>query len=54
VDKLIGLEGPTAEREAIKKAGGPDDEPEAQLVVPESVLEHSPDEREAIRSLLKG
>ena len=54
VDKLIGLEGPTAEREAIKKAGGPDDEPEAQLVVPESMPEHSPDEREAIRSLLKG
>ena len=53
VDKLIGLEGPDAEREAMKKAGGPEDEPEA-LIVPESGPEHSADEREAIRSLLKG
>ncbi len=54
VDKLIGLEGPDAEREAIRKAGGPEDAPEAQLIVPESGPEHSADEREAIRSLLKG
>ena len=53
VDKLIGLGGPDAEREAMKKAGGPEDEPEA-LIVPESGPEHSPEDREAIRSLLKG
>ena len=53
VDKLIGLEGPDAEREAMRKAGGPEDEPEA-LIIPEAGPEHSADEREAIRSLLKG
>jgi len=53
VDKLIGLEGPDAEREAMQKAGGPEDEPEA-LIIPEAGPEHSADEREAIRSLLKG
>jgi len=54
IDKLIGLEGPDAEREAIKRAGGPDDEPESSLIIPESVPTHSPEDREAIRSLLKG
>lgn len=52
VDKLIGLEGPEAERDAIRRAGGPEDEP--ALIVPESSPAHSADDREAIRSLLKG
>lgn len=54
VDKLIGLEGPDAEREAIKKAGGPADDAPAGLIVPESAPEHSAEDREAIRELLKG
>ena len=54
IDKLIGLEGPDAEREAIKKAGGPEDEAVSSLIVPESVPTHSAEDREAIRSLLKG
>lgn len=54
VDKLIGLEGPEAERDAIRKAGGIEDDPADALVVPESGPEHSAEDREAIRSLLKG
>jgi trigger factor len=54
IDKLIGLEGPDAEREAIKRAGGPEDEAEPALIIPESVPTHSAEDREAIRSLLKG
>lgn len=54
IDKLMGLDGPDAEKAAIKKAGGPDDEPESSLIIPESVPTHSPEDREAIRSLLQG
>ncbi|HET8568812.1 MAG TPA: trigger factor [Candidatus Limnocylindria bacterium] len=53
VDKLIGLDTPDAEREAIRKAGGTDEPAEPQLVVPESAPEHTEDSREAIRSLLQ-
>ena len=65
VDKLIGLEGPDAERELIKQAGGPDDmalphpevpADEAALVIPPPqapVPEKTPESREAIRALLK-
>jgi len=54
VDKLIGLGDPGAEREAIKKAGGgEDEEPELPaLVVPEH-SDATAEGREAIRSLLK-
>jgi trigger factor len=65
VDKLIGLEGPDAERTLIRAAGGPEDqelphqEPagEAGLIVPPAqppAPETSPEGREAIRALLKG
>ena len=54
IDKLIGLDGPDAERLAIRKAGGPEDEAESSIIIPESVPTHSPEDREAIRSLLKG
>jgi trigger factor len=50
VDKLIGLGEPNAERDAIKKAGGGEDEP--ALIVPEAHPEQTAESREAIRDLL--
>ena len=55
VDKLIGLEGPDAEREALLRAGGPADDEEApKLIVPEPLPQGTAEGREAIRDLLKG
>ena len=64
VDRLIGLEGPDAERTLIVAAGGPEDvdlphqEPagEQAIIVPSvqaPVPEKTPEGREAIRALLK-
>ena len=61
VDKLIGLESPDAEREAIKRAGGedvdfhgseapPPDEP--KIIIPEKT-DATPEGREALRAMLE-
>ena len=61
VDKLVGLDSPDAEREAIKKAGGEDFDPhgggpteaaEAKIIVPEK-SDATPEGRDAIRALLE-
>lgn len=61
VDKLVGLDSPDAEREAIKKAGGDDVDfhgaapaqaPEAKIIVPEK-SDATPEGRDAIRALLE-
>ncbi len=59
VDKLIGLESPDAEREAIRKAGGdleaesPHGEPAKPAIIVPAKTDATPQGREAIRSLLK-
>ncbi|CAN5189424.1 trigger factor [soil metagenome] len=54
VDKLIGLDSPDAERDAIRKAGGPvDDEGAGKLIVPDPVPQGTAEGREAIRGLLR-
>jgi trigger factor len=62
VDKLVGLDSPDAEREAIKKAGGEDfdfhpDAPaqaaaEPKIIVPEK-SDATPEGREALRAMLE-
>jgi trigger factor len=60
VDKLVGLDSPDAEREAIKKAGGEDFEPhgvapspeEPKIIVPEK-SDATPEGREALRAMLE-
>jgi trigger factor len=61
VDKLIGLESPDAEREAIKKAGGDDFDfhgeappkpAEPKIIVPEK-SDATPEGREALRAMLE-
>jgi hypothetical protein len=60
VDKLIGLESPDAEREAIRKAGGDDVDfhgetppkpAEPKIIVPEK-SDATPEGREALRAML--
>src|SRR5207249_7283698 len=57
VDKLIGLDSPDAEHEAIRKAGGEveaEGEPEKpELVVPAAGSDATAEGREAIRALLE-
>src|SRR2546423_12451068 len=60
VDKLVGLDSPDAEREAIRKAGGEDFDPhgeapkkeEPKIIVPEK-SDATPEGRAAIRALLE-
>lgn len=61
VDKLIGLESPDAEREAIRKAGGDDFDfhgetppkaAEPKIIVPEK-SDATPEGREALRAMLE-
>jgi trigger factor len=61
VDKLVGLDSPDAEREAIKKAGGEDFDPhgaapakaeEPKIIVPEK-SDATPQGREALRAMLE-
>ena len=59
VDKLVGLDSPDAEREAIKKAGGEDVDfhgaptpPEPKIIVPEK-SDATPEGREALRAMLE-
>ncbi len=54
VDKLVGLESPEAEQEAIKKAGGDvEEEPKKpEIIVPET-SDATTEGREAIRALLE-
>jgi trigger factor len=61
VDKLVGLDSPDAEREAIKKAGGEDFDPHAaapakaeepKIIVPEK-SDATPQGREALRAMLE-
>ena len=54
VDKLVGLDSPDAEREAIKKAGGDvEEEPKKpEIIVPET-SDATNEGREAIRALLE-
>jgi trigger factor len=61
VDKLVGLDSPDAEREAIKKAGGEDFDfhgdvpakaPEPKIIVPEK-SDATPEGREALRAMLE-
>ncbi len=54
VDKLVGLDSPDAEREAIRKAGGDvDEEPKKpEIIVPEK-SDATPEGRDAIRALLQ-
>jgi trigger factor len=54
VDKLVGLDSPDAEREAIRKAGGDvDEEPKKpEIIVPEK-SDATPEGRDAIRALLE-
>jgi hypothetical protein len=58
VDKLVGLDSPDAEREAIRKAGGDDfdfhgtaPKPEPKIIVPEK-SDATPEGREALRAML--
>ena len=60
VDKLVGLDSPDAEREAIRKAGGEDFDPhgtgaakaeEPKIIVPER-SSGTPEGREALRAML--
>ena len=56
VDKLIGLDSPDAEHEAIRKAGGEVEEGEPEkpeLVVPAAGSDATAEGREAIRALLE-
>ena len=54
VDKLVGLDSPDAEREAIRKAGGDvEEEPKKpEIIVPEK-SDATPEGRDAIRALLE-
>src|SRR2546422_1030010 len=61
VDKLVGLDSPDAEREAIRKAGGDDFDfhgdsaptpPEPKIIVPEK-SDATPEGREALRAMLE-
>ena len=60
VDKLVGLDSPDAEREAIKKAGGDDfdfhgeapAQTETKIIVPEK-SDATPEGREALRAMLE-
>ncbi|TME27297.1 MAG: hypothetical protein E6I66_13605, partial [Chloroflexi bacterium] len=61
VDKLVGLESPDAEREAIRKAGGDDFDfhgaapaqaGETKIIVPEK-SDATPEGREALRAMLE-
>ena len=61
VDKLVGLDSPDAEREAIRKAGGDDFDfhgtapaqaSEPKIIVPEK-SDATPEGRDAIRALLE-
>jgi len=54
VDKLVGLDSPDAEREAIKRAGGEvEEEPKKpEIIVPET-SDATNEGREAIRALLE-
>ena len=54
VDKLVGLDSPDAEREAIKKAGGDvEEEPKKpEIIIPET-SDATTEGREAIRALLE-
>jgi trigger factor len=61
VDKLVGLDSPDAEREAIRKAGGDDVDfhgaapaqaAEAKIIVPEK-SDATPEGREALRAMLE-
>jgi trigger factor len=61
VDKLVGLDSPDAEREAIKKAGGDDVDfhgaapaqpAETKIIVPEK-SDATPEGREALRAMLE-
>src|SRR3989454_779971 len=53
VDKLVGLDSPDAEREAIRKAGGDVEEPKKpEIIVPERT-DATSEGREAIRALLE-
>jgi hypothetical protein len=61
VDKLVGLDSPDAEREAIRKAGGDDFDfhgaapapaAETKIIVPEK-SDATPEGRDAIRALLE-
>src|SRR5438270_3581789 len=61
VDKLIGLDSPDAEREAIRKAGGEDFDPhaapepkaeESKIIVP-TKTDATPEGREALRAMLE-
>ena len=60
-DKLVGLDSPDAEREAIRKAGGDDldfhgtapaQASEPKIIVPEK-SDATPEGRDAIRALLE-
>jgi len=61
VDKLVGLDSPDAEREAIRKAGGDDFDfheaapaqpTEPKIIVPEK-SDATPEGREALRAMLE-
>jgi trigger factor len=54
VDKLVGLDSPDAEREAIRRAGGDvEEEPKKpEIIVPEKT-DATPEGRDAIRALLQ-
>src|SRR5439155_19635947 len=54
VDKLVGLDSPDAEREAIKRAGGDvEDEPQKPEIIVPARSGATPEGRDAIRALLE-
>src|SRR5437867_6648936 len=54
IDKLIGLDSPDAEREAIRKAGGDvKDEPKKPEIIVPARSDATPEGRDAIRALLE-
>jgi trigger factor len=54
VDKLVGLDSPDAEREAIRKAGGDvEEEPQKPEIIVPAKSDATPEGRDAIRALLE-
>jgi hypothetical protein len=54
VDKLVGLDSPDAEREAIQRAGGDvEEEPKKPEIIVPAKSDATPEGRDAIRALLQ-
>jgi trigger factor len=54
VDKLVGLDSPDAEREAIRRAGGDvEEEPKKPEIIVPAKTDATPEGRDAIRALLE-